>query len=141
MSTITPIGGLGSQNIQGDSTFQYDYSQAFGGSDNQSQGMVGSNFQLGNASGATFNVSDPVSTLAGRDVAMAGLTAASSAQSDAIRVANDAIAKALELAGVSQQGQGGTLIRGLIMLALVGAAGWALIAWINRREKEKGAEK
>lgn len=136
MGTIVS-GGLGSPATDTE-TYTYDYSRAFGGSADYSTGSFGSKVNVGDATGATIMVADPGAIAAGKDIALAGLAGNEAILTKVAGSAENAVSKALDLVSTVKQGDVGTIIRGVIWLVAIVAAGWALLAFFKRpKEKEK----
>ena len=124
MATATNTG-LGTVNAT-EST-NTDNSKAYGAIADTVQTQVGSNITLVDSAGVNLSTVDPGAIAAASNIATTALdTGAANLQSLA-GTANLIATKSIDLATASQQGQGGTLINGVIAMVGLGVAGW--VAW------------
>ncbi len=118
-------------------TTNTDNSRAYSALD-YSQGKLGSTVSLGEAQGSTINLLDAGAIQGAINLAEYGIQATArgaQAQTDSALASTE---RAIDLAKVSQQGQGGTLINGLIWIVglLAGAAG---IYFLTKPKKKAAA--
>lgn len=123
-------------NVTNTESYAYDYSRAFGGTQDSSVNSLGSKVNIGDATGATISVVDPGAILAGRDIAETALNSNAAILQKVAGSADSAVQKALDLAGIKTQGDLGTITTGALWLAGIGATAWVLWKIFGGSKKE-----
>ena len=111
-----------------------DNSRAYGGTQNASTGQLGNNLSLSDVSGTTLTLTDQGAILAAQAIALKGLDTGGATLASIADTASDISKRSLDLAKTASQGEGGTLIHGLIWLAGIAAVGFLGFAYFGKKK-------
>ena len=132
MATILDYGIGNSTNV--DESQKTDNSKAFGGVQNATEDQLGSNISLSDVNGVTLTLSDEGAVAAGRDIALRGLDTGAASLQALASTAQEISKRGFDLAAQAAAGQGGQLIKGVLILAAVLAGAWGVAEYLKTRK-------
>jgi hypothetical protein len=110
-----------------------DNSRAYGGTQNATTGQLGSNVSVNDAAGATLTFTDQGAIVAAKEIALRSLDEGSATLQALSTTAEEISKRGLDLASQAAAGQGGQLIKGVLILAAVLVAGWGATEYFKKK--------